>query len=101
MLTCGEQKVIGWLRKATVATMKQIRHQFRISHMTVVRALKKAGYYASYNYNAAYYVLGTCLSSMIGDCGAPGHSLFSLPHSAGDHHGGGGESSSRTNRRGT
>jgi hypothetical protein len=58
MLTCSEQKVIGWLRKATVATMKQIRYQFRISHMTVVRALKKAGYYASYNYNAAYYVLG-------------------------------------------
>lgn len=57
MLTGGEQKVIGWLRKTTVATMKQIRHQFRISHMTVVRALKKFGYYASYNYNAAYYVL--------------------------------------------
>jgi len=37
--------------------MKQIRHQFHISHMTVVRALKKFGYYASYNYNAAYYVL--------------------------------------------
>ena len=57
MLTGGEQKVIGWLRKTTVATMKQIRHQFQISHMTVVRALKKFGYYASYNYNAAYYVL--------------------------------------------
>jgi len=57
MLTDGEQKVIGWLRKATIATMKQIRHQFRISHMTVARALKKFGYYASYNYNAAYYVL--------------------------------------------
>ena len=57
MLTGGEQKVIGWLRKATVTTMKQIRCQFRISHMTVVRALKKFGYYASYNYNAAYYVL--------------------------------------------
>jgi hypothetical protein len=57
MLSGGEQKVIGWLRKTTVATMKQIRHQFQISHMTVVRALKKFGYYASYNYNAAYYVL--------------------------------------------
>jgi len=57
MLTGGEQKVVAWLRKSTVATMKQIRHQFRISHMTVVRALKKFGYYASYNYNAAYYVL--------------------------------------------
>ena len=57
MLTGGEQKVMGWLRTTTVATMKQIRHQFQISHMTVVRALKKVGYYASYNYNAAYYVL--------------------------------------------
>ena len=57
MLTVGEQKVIGWLRRTTVATMKQIRHQFHISHMTVVRALKKFGYYASYNHNAAYYVL--------------------------------------------
>jgi len=57
MLTGSEQKVIDWLRKTTIATMKQIRHQFQISHMTVVRALKKFGYYASYNYNAAYYVL--------------------------------------------
>ena len=57
MLTEGEQRVIAWLRKATVATMKQIRHQFHISHMTVVRALKKFGYYASYNHNASYYVL--------------------------------------------
>ena len=57
MLTSGEQKVIDWLRKLTVASMKQIRHQFHISHMTVVRALKQFGYFASYNYNAAYYVL--------------------------------------------
>ncbi len=57
MLTVREQKVIAWLRKSTVATMRQLRHQFQISHMTVVRALKKFGYYASYNRNAAYYVL--------------------------------------------
>jgi hypothetical protein len=57
MLTGGEQIIINWLRKATVGTMKQIRHQFHVSHMTVARALKKFGYYASYNYNAAYYVL--------------------------------------------
>ena len=57
MLTTGEQKIIGWLRKVTVATMEQIRRQFQISHMTVVRALKKFGYYASYNHNASYYVL--------------------------------------------
>jgi hypothetical protein len=57
MFTDREQKVIAWLRKSTVASMKQLRHQFQISHMTVVRALKKFGYYASYNRNAAYYVL--------------------------------------------
>jgi hypothetical protein len=37
--------------------MKQLRHQFQVSHMTVVRALKKFGYFASYNHNAFYYVL--------------------------------------------
>jgi arginine repressor len=57
MLTDHEQKVINWLRKTKVATMRHLRHQFQISHMTVVRALKKFGYYASYNHNAAYYVL--------------------------------------------
>jgi hypothetical protein len=57
MVTDLEQKVISWLRKRTVATMRQMRHQFQISHMTVVRALRETGYYASYNYNAAYYVL--------------------------------------------
>jgi hypothetical protein len=57
MPTGGEQIIINWLRKTTIGTMKQIRHQFHVSHMTVVRALKKFGYYASYNYNAAYYVL--------------------------------------------
>jgi hypothetical protein len=57
MLTACEQTIIGWLRKVTVATMKQLRHQFRVSHMTVARALKKFGYFASYNHNASYYVL--------------------------------------------
>jgi hypothetical protein len=58
MRTDGEQEIIGWLRKVTVATMRQLRHQFQISHMTVARALKKFGYFASYNHNASYYVLG-------------------------------------------
>lgn len=57
MPTGAEERIIAWLRKATVATMKQIRHQFHISHMTVARALKGFGYYASYNHNASYYVL--------------------------------------------
>ena len=41
MLTDREQKVVRWLRKRKVATMRHLRHQFQLSHMTVVRALKK------------------------------------------------------------
>jgi hypothetical protein len=58
MLTERERKVVDWLRRRNVATMRQLRNQFKLSHMTVVRALKKQGYYCSYNHNAAYYVLG-------------------------------------------
>lgn len=57
MLTDREQKVVSWLKKRKVATMRHLRHQFKLSHMTVMRALKKYGYYASYNHNASYYVL--------------------------------------------
>ena len=57
MLTDREQKVVNWLKKRKVATMRHLRHQFKVSHMTVIRALKKYGYYTSYNHNAAYYVL--------------------------------------------
>jgi len=57
MFTDREQKLINWLHQVKIATMRHLRHQFQISHMTVVRALKKFGYYASYNHNAAYYVL--------------------------------------------
>jgi hypothetical protein len=57
MPTDLEEKVIRWLRREKVATMRHLRHQFQISHMTIVRALKEFGYYTSYNHNAAYYVL--------------------------------------------
>jgi hypothetical protein len=57
MLTERHEKLIRWLRKRKVATMAQLRHQFQLSHMTVVRALSKHGYYTSYNRNAAYYTL--------------------------------------------
>ena len=57
MLTEREQKVVHWLKKRKVATMRHLRHQFQLSHMTVIRALRKHGYYTSYNHNAAYYVL--------------------------------------------
>jgi len=57
MLTDREQNVVRWLRQQKVATMRQIREHWDISHMTVVRALNKHGYFTSYNYNSAYYVL--------------------------------------------
>ena len=57
MLTPRELKVIHWLHHRPIATMEHMRNQFHLSHMTVLRALKKVGYYTSYNHNAAYYVL--------------------------------------------
>ncbi len=57
MVTDREEKVVKWVKKRKVATMRQLRHQFQISHMTVIRALKKFGYYTSYNHNGMYYVL--------------------------------------------
>ncbi len=57
MFTDREQKVVKWMEKRKVATMRHLRYQFQISHMTVIRALKKYGYYTSYNHNGAYYVL--------------------------------------------
>ena len=57
MFTEREQKVVKWMEKRKVATMRHLRYQFQISHMTVIRALKKYGYYTSYNHNGAYYVL--------------------------------------------
>ncbi len=58
MFTEREQKVLRWMKRRKVATMRHLRYQFQISHMTVARALKKYGYYTSYNHNAMYYVLG-------------------------------------------
>lgn len=57
MLTNREQKLVRWLRARKVATMRHLQHQFQVCHMTVFRALKKSGYYTSYNRNAAYYAL--------------------------------------------
>jgi hypothetical protein len=57
MLTDREQKLDRWLRTHKVATMRQLRQQFQVSHMTVFRGLKKLGYHTSYNHNAGYYAL--------------------------------------------
>ncbi len=42
MLTDREQKLVHWLRSRKVATMRQLQHQFQVSHMTVFRALNSA-----------------------------------------------------------
>lgn len=57
MLTKTEQDVVRWLRQEKVATMLQLRRHFQVSHMTITRALKKHGYFSSYNHNGMYYVL--------------------------------------------
>ena len=57
MPTERQQKLIKWIKNQKVATMKSLRHQFQLSHMSVFRILKEYGYYSSYNYNAAYYTL--------------------------------------------
>jgi hypothetical protein len=51
------QKLIAWMKTRKVATMKAIRHQFQISHMTVFRILREYGYHTSCNRNAAFYAL--------------------------------------------
>ena len=43
-LTRKESDVVQRLRRKRVATMKALRHELAISHMTVVRALRKYGY---------------------------------------------------------
>lgn len=57
MRTDKQKKLVNWLRKQKVATMKRMQHQFQLSRSTVLRALKKYGHFTSYNYNAAYYTL--------------------------------------------
>jgi hypothetical protein len=57
MLTKSEEAIVQWLRQVKVATMEQLRQRFQVSHMTVVRALNKHGYFSSYNHNGKFYVL--------------------------------------------
>jgi hypothetical protein len=56
-LTRTEASVVARLRSKRVATMKSLCQQLRVSHMSVVRALKKYGYFTSINHNASYYTL--------------------------------------------
>ena len=56
-LTVKETAVIEKMRESKVTTKKKLCKQLGTSHMTVVRALKKFGYYTSYNRNASFYTL--------------------------------------------
>jgi len=56
-LTVKESAVVSLLQQWRVGTMARLRQQLQVSHMTVARALKKYGYYSSFNKNAAYYTL--------------------------------------------
>ena len=55
--TASEAAVVERLRSLKVATMAVLRDLLDISHMTVVRALRKHGYFTSFNHNSAFYVL--------------------------------------------
>lgn len=55
--TIQEKAVINCLHKWHISTQKTLCSHLKISHMTVVRALKKYGYYTSYNKNSGYYTL--------------------------------------------
>ena len=56
-LTIKEKAVVDQLRAWKVATKTNLCDQLQICHMTVVRGLKKFGYYTSYNKNSAFYTL--------------------------------------------
>ena len=56
-LTRAEHSVIHQLQRLGVATMRALRQRAHCCHMTVVRALRKTGYFNSFNANAAYYTL--------------------------------------------
>jgi hypothetical protein len=56
-LTPSESKVMHRLRRLRVATMETLRRDLDVSHMTVVRACQKYGYFSSINRNASFYTL--------------------------------------------
>lgn len=56
-LTRMETQVVELLRRKRIATMQALRVALDASHMTVVRALQKQGYYSSVNRNASFYAL--------------------------------------------
>jgi hypothetical protein len=59
-LTDTERMVIERLQHDRVTTMKTLRDELDVCHMTIVRACKKYGYFTSINRNAAFYTLHDC-----------------------------------------
>ena len=56
-LSKKETSVIELLQKVKVSIKTEMTGKLSVSPITVIRALKKYGYYSSYNYNASYYTL--------------------------------------------
>ena len=66
MLTEREQKVVSWVRRQKVATMRHMQQQFQVCHMTVFRALKKAGYHRDTRFPRSYqYWTTRCLDEVL------------------------------------
>lgn len=56
-LSTAETKVIDLCRQQCVTTMAFIKTHLGISRITAMRALKKHGYFSSYNFNSRYFTL--------------------------------------------
>lgn len=56
-LSPTEQSVIDLFNRFIIVTKADLCKQLNISHMTVVRAIEKYGYYSSINQNSSYYTL--------------------------------------------
>lgn len=56
-LSTAESKIINLCQQQCVTTMNFIKTQLHISRITVLRALKKHGYFSSYNFNSRYFTL--------------------------------------------
>jgi hypothetical protein len=56
-LSPKETRVINLFRKKYVATLNSIQTEAQISRNTVLRALKKHGYFSSYNFNSKYFTI--------------------------------------------
>ena len=52
-----QSKVINLLREHVVATIDVLCNKLSKSRMTVLRALKRYGYFSSFNFNASYFTL--------------------------------------------